>query len=175
MIVVPLASSKSSAPAIRWLQRIAGADDFEDANGTTIITYFQAIEEARKLARAGDPVQGGDRPVTVAEAIEAYKTHLAANDASPTNATMITRHLKPALAAKPVALLTRKDVLGFRNGILETVGRASAKRVTKSLCACLTEAARNDERMVNHRAWKDLPPLADADQANNLVLDEADV
>jgi hypothetical protein len=57
-----------------WLQRFALADDHEDANGSTVLTFWEATEVARKLARGDDAigeVEGG-RPATVAEAVAAY-------------------------------------------------------------------------------------------------------
>ena len=52
-----------------WIKRLALADDFEPADGRSVLTYWEAIDLARTTARrAGDAVEG-DRPVTVAEAI----------------------------------------------------------------------------------------------------------
>ena len=65
-----------------WLQRFALADDHEDANGSTVLTFWEATEVARKLARVDDAVgevEGG-RPPTIAEAIAAYERDLKARD-----------------------------------------------------------------------------------------------
>ena len=71
-----------------WLQRFALADDHEDANGSTILDYWQASEAARKLARGDDAVgevEGG-RPATVAEAVAAYQRDLVARGGAEKNA-----------------------------------------------------------------------------------------
>ena len=39
-----------------WLQRFALADDHEESNGSTVLTFWEAAEIARKLARGDDPV-----------------------------------------------------------------------------------------------------------------------
>ena len=36
------------------LKKFALADDYEDANGETVMTYWQALDKARTLARAGE-------------------------------------------------------------------------------------------------------------------------
>ena len=67
-----------------WLQRFALADDHEDANGSTILDFWQACEVARNLARGDDiigEVEGG-RPATVGEAVAAYERDLKARDAN---------------------------------------------------------------------------------------------
>src|SRR5262249_22122557 len=61
-----------------WLKKIGYADDFEDADGKTILDYWQAAEAAKKLARAAGGETDGERPATVAEAIESYRLDLAA-------------------------------------------------------------------------------------------------
>ena len=37
-----------------WTKGFALADDFEDADGKTVLTFHQAQEQAKKLARGGD-------------------------------------------------------------------------------------------------------------------------
>ena len=47
---------------VRWLAQAVGlADDHEDANGSSVMLYWQAFEEAKKLARAGEG--SGERPI----------------------------------------------------------------------------------------------------------------
>src|SRR6266699_1243782 len=53
-----------------WTQVFAVADDFEDANGTDVLSFWQAQDRARLLARGGsDSDDDGGKPVTVAQMI----------------------------------------------------------------------------------------------------------
>ena len=51
-----------------WIKSFAIADDREDADGGKVLTFRQAQDKARKLARGQDADDG--RPVTVKEAPE---------------------------------------------------------------------------------------------------------
>src|SRR5258705_4716057 len=57
-----------------YLKRLAVADDFEDANGETVLDFWAAQDKARKLARGG--TGNGDRPATVTEAVDSYEADL---------------------------------------------------------------------------------------------------
>jgi hypothetical protein len=56
------------------LKKFAIADDLEDANGESVMTYWQALDKARTLARAGEG--SSDALVTVKEAVDAYEADL---------------------------------------------------------------------------------------------------
>src|SRR6187402_174938 len=45
-----------------WTRSVALADDYEDANGSTVLTYHQAQDAAKRLAR-GDDGSGDNAPV----------------------------------------------------------------------------------------------------------------
>ena len=60
-----------------WLKAFADADDFEDANGDTVLDFWQAQARARILARGeGDDKASEHKPVTVAAALEHYAADL---------------------------------------------------------------------------------------------------
>ena len=99
--VVRVANGKGG----NWTKRVALADDFEDADGEHVLTFWQAQDKARRLAR-GDK-DGAGRPQTVAEAVDAYERDLIARGGSVANAGRIRKHLTSTLAAKPVGLLDR--------------------------------------------------------------------
>src|SRR5262245_32696797 len=50
-----------------WTKALGLADDFEDADGEHVLTWWQAQDKARALARGKDSDSG--RPGTVAEAV----------------------------------------------------------------------------------------------------------
>src|SRR5215468_6744395 len=59
-----------------WTKVVGFADDHEDADGDGILTWWEATDKARKLARGQDANTG--RPATVDEAITEYQNDLAA-------------------------------------------------------------------------------------------------
>jgi hypothetical protein len=67
-----------------WTKVVGIADDFEDTDGEHVLSWWQAQDKARALARGKDT--GGARPATVAEAIADYERDLIARSASPANA-----------------------------------------------------------------------------------------
>ena len=98
-----------------WLKKFAVADDHEDANGSSVLTYFEAQDVARKLARGDDAgeVESG-RPATICEAIDAYERDLIGRDGDPGNARRVRFHVPASLRTKPVAMLGPRDVRAFR-------------------------------------------------------------
>jgi hypothetical protein len=157
------------------LKKFAIADDLEDANGETVLTYWQALEKARTLARAGEG--SSDRLITVGEAVDNYEADLAARGAQKDNATSIRRNLPDTLAAKPVALLTEKELRTWRNGIVKRgLKPASADRVARVFKAALHLAASDDPRIINVNAWKNgLKRLPDGETARNVILSDKTV
>jgi integrase len=141
-----------------WTKGFANADDVEKANNDTVMDYAQALVRARVLAGA-DRVVSGDRPIIVDEAVDAYETDLETRGANPQNAKSIRFYLKghPALRAKPVALLKKKELTDWRNSIVTKGGikADTANRVCRVFKAALTLAASNDERIININAWKE--------------------
>src|SRR5262245_19528717 len=66
----------------RWIKRIGLADDYEKSDGRNVLSYWQAIDAARAAAR-GTTDEGGDRPVTVGEALDQYEADLRARGGNP--------------------------------------------------------------------------------------------
>ena len=157
------------------LKKFSIADDLEDANGESVMTYWQALDKARTLARAGEG--SSDALITVKEAIDNYEADLAARGAQKDNATAIRRNLPDTLAAKPVALLTEKELRTWRNGIVKRgLKPASADRVARVFKAALHLAASDDPRIINVTAWKNgLKRLPDGDTARNVILSDQTV
>jgi integrase len=153
------------------LKGFAVADDYEETNGNSVLTYWMAQDRARAIARAGEGP--GDRPATVAEAVDAYEADLKARGAAVKNATHIRFNLTDTLAAKPVALLTSKELRAWRNSLVKGgMKPASADRVGGVvLKAALNLAASDDARIVNSKAWKvGLKRLPDDDEPRNTIL-----
>ena len=159
-----------------WLKKIGIADDLEPAAPPAVLSYWQAIEAARRLGRRqpGDPVDDDSRPVTVSEAVDQYEAHLRHNSGDPYNARRARLHLTAALASKPVALLDRNELERWRDGLLNKgLSRATVNRTRTTLRAALELAARKDRRIRNTGEFKaGLPGLTGLPRARNVVLDD---
>jgi hypothetical protein len=83
-----------------WIKSFAIADDQENADNANVLTFWQASDKAKQLARGQDADAG--RPATVGEALDEYATDLAVRGGRSTNASQPRYHLTPSLLSKPV-------------------------------------------------------------------------
>jgi integrase len=155
-----------------WLKNLPGIpDDFEDANGESVLTFWQAQDAARKLARG--TVESG-KPITVAEALDDYERDLRARGGLAGNASRVRHHLPPSLATKPVAMLTSRELQRWRDGL--AMKPATVNRTTHILKAACNLAARHDARITNANAWRiGLASLRDSHRARNVILTDEQV
>ena len=155
-----------------WIKRLGLADDHEDADGETVLDYWQACNKARTLARGGEA--RGDRPVTIGEALVRYDADLRSRGGDPGNANRVCRYLSATLAAKPVGLLTARELAAWRDGMVARgLAPSAADRTARSLKAALALAAKEDPRIVNGHAWRHgLARLPDTTVARNVVLSD---
>jgi integrase len=153
-----------------WTDAFAHADDTEPANGGAILDYWGALDRARGLARGSDG--DGDKPITVAAALDQYEADLRARRGDIANAARVRVHLPDAIAAKLVSSLTARDLQRVRDGMLaKGLARDSINRTGRVLKAALTLAANRDERISNRSAWKiGLAALPNAGEARNVIL-----
>lgn len=157
-----------------WTKRLADADDYAEADGKEVLTFFQAQDAAKKLARGGGT--DGDAPLTVDAALTAYEADLKARSSNPYNAQWPRKHLTSVLLAKPVALLASTELQKWRDGLLTKMARSTINRLSGCLCAALELAAQHDQRIQNKRAWDvGLAALPDAQEARNVVLSDPEV
>jgi hypothetical protein len=78
-----------------WIKKFGLADDHEEANGEHVLTFWEAQERARKLARGGRNAEQEDdpgRPATVGEALDAYKSDLISRGGDVHNVASRSRH-----------------------------------------------------------------------------------
>ena len=162
-----------------WLKRFALADDHEDANNKSVMTFYQAQQHALKMARGSEG--DNDKPVSVSQALEAYETDLAARGGSQYNASSVRNHCSSALLSKVVMLLTETELRDWRNGMVaKGLKLSSANRIGKSFKAALALAAKRDKRVTNSAAWKNaLKPLkakgSNAPPRDNYYLPDATI
>jgi integrase len=158
-----------------WIKLIGSADDYDTANGDSVLDCWQASDKARTLglkARQGD--DGAGKLATVAEAVTAYEESLKLRGADIGNVGRIRFHLPPSLAGKSVATLAARDFKPWRAALTKAgLAAASANRSSSVLKAALNYAAAHDERIGNARAWESgLASIPDAVEARNIILDE---
>ena len=136
-----------------WTKAFAEADDFDESNGGKVLTFFEAQDTAKKLAR-GDGESDTTAPSTVDRALVDYKRDLISRGADPYNAEHPRRHLTAVLLAKPVALLTSRELKAWRDGLLGKLEPASINRVGTCVRAACELAAQHDRRIQNRDAWE---------------------
>src|SRR5262249_41010290 len=155
-----------------WTKVVGIADDYEAADAENVFSWWEACDRARALARGKDADSG--RPGTVAEALSDYERDLVTRSASPANARRVRRLLTPSLLAKPVSLLTARELKFVRDGLIANGATpATVNRDLKSFKAALNLAAAHDPRITNAVAWRTgLAALPDAHHARNVVLDD---
>ena len=157
-----------------WTKAFAIADDHEDADGNTILNFWQAQDKAKQVVRG--PV-GGIRPITVAEALEHYASDLTVRGGSSANARRVINCVPPTLAAKTVSLLSSRELRHWRDGLINSGLKASsADRNARMLKAALNLAAKDDPRITNSSAWKvGLSRLPEEEPPANRIIDDATI
>jgi hypothetical protein len=155
-----------------WTRAFGEGDDYDNSDGDKVLTFYEAQDGAKKLARSGDAATG-TAPITVDGALTDYESDLKARNAELYNARHPRVHLTAALKAKPVQLLTSSELKKWRDGLLAKVKPATINRLCNSLCAALELAAQHDQRIKNRDAWEvGLAGLPDAQVARNVILSD---
>ena len=166
-------SVRVTGPGIDWVKRIGLADDHEPADGRSVMSFWQAQDAARKLARRqpGDDADES-RPLTVGEAIDLYARDLEARGGDGYNSKRARLHLPASILSKPVGLLRAAELCKWRDGLIKKgLARDTVNRVRTCLRAALSLAARRDRRIANRHVWEDdLEALPNATMARNVVL-----
>jgi integrase len=153
-----------------WTKAFAQADDFDDSDLKTILTFFEAQDVAKGLTRA-EHGSDDNAPITVCGALTDYRADLEARRANPYNAEWPRVHLTSVLLSKPVALLTATELKKWRDGLLGKMAPSTINRLCRCLGAALEQAALHEKRIQNREAWETgLAGLPNAQEARNVVL-----
>ena len=155
-----------------WTKSFALADDFEDADAKKVLTFYQAQDAAKRLAR-GEDGSADSAPITVEGALKDYRRDLEARNANPYNAESPRVHLTKVLLGKPVQLLNAHELKKWRDGLLGKIAPATINRVCRCLCAALEMTRQHDERIQNRQAWETgLAALPDVHEARNVIISD---
>jgi len=157
-----------------WMKGFAAADDYEEANGTEVLNFWQATERARIIARSNkDPDADSGKPISVGGALDNYEADLKTRDSDGYNARRVRVHLPDTFANETVALLTSpRKFRHWRDGLRKKGLRASTiNRTCAAFQAALEHAAKLDPRITNQSAWRTgLAALPDAEQSRNVIV-----
>jgi integrase len=119
------------------------------------LSFDQAADLVRRLARAGNGDSDPTAPVTVESAVDDYRKDLCARGSDAANADRLQKHLSAALRARPVAALTVRELRHWRDGLLDSgLSAGSVSRICSALKATLNHATCLDER-IERRPWND--------------------
>jgi integrase len=150
-----------------WLKRIGTADDYEKANGQDVLSFEQAVAEARRLYHGKDDTEHDPtKPLTLDEALMRYKADLQARSADPYNAGLARCHLTPSLLSKPLALINADELKAWRDRLVaKGLAPSSVNRVRNNVRAALELSAPSRSHV-----WKTgLETLPNATRARKLI------
>lgn len=164
------------------------ADDYRDADGLDVLSFYQAQDRAKARVRVADEA---DRPLpsrrgyTVDDALDAYLEHYRAESGKQTVEVerVIDKDIRPALGARPVHELTRQQLISWRSGLIRQAPRnragkpleldlsaneakrrrkATAQRKWSLLRAALNRAFHAGE-VASDAVWRSIEPLKGID------------
>ena len=98
-----------------WTKAFALADDFEDADGKTVLTFYQAQDQAKKLAR-GDDGGAETAPITVDGALNGLQSRSESAQCQSLQRRMAARasHQRAAVEAGGIARVHRTEEMARR-------------------------------------------------------------
>jgi integrase len=160
-----------------WTKAIGDADDFEEADGNSVLDFWQAQDRARTIARIGRDGDGDDgKPITVSRALDRYEADLKTRSGDIANVARVRVHLRETLANKRVALLTARDLRNWRDDLSKHLAPATVNRTAGALKAALNLVADHDERIISRQPWDmGLATIPDAEESRNVILGESSI
>src|SRR5215831_5611748 len=96
---------------------IATADDYEDADGQRVLTFWQAQDRARELA--GKKVYTG--PFRVRDAVEAYLNYLGDRTTAYDGRIRFEKHVLPILGDVHIDDLTAEQLRDWHRGLAKSL------------------------------------------------------
>jgi integrase len=181
------------------VETVAIADDFSDADGVAILSYWQAVDLVRKRMVTRAHVAAGRGPCTVAVALERYTQSLEAEGKDPTDTrNRAAAMIVPALGSIEVAKLDTDRINAWIKDLVDTPPRvrtakgelqryrapafdkdsirrrrSTANRVVAILKAALNHAYRNGH-VASDEAWRRVKLFKNASSARLRYLTVAE-
>lgn len=173
--VVRVADGKSGA----WTKRVGTADDLDESNGETILTFWEAQEQAKATARGGEESTNRLAPLDVERAAETYLAVLEAR--SPRTAYDARMRLKrlflPQFGSTRIEDLSRSQLEGWRNALVHAGDDAeqrrrsqdTANRVLSIVKALLNHAVGDKANLItDDSAWRLVRPFQGVARARDV-------
>ena len=101
-----------------WTKAIANADDFDEADGSSILNFWQAQDKARAIGRTSATAMRA-RNRRPAPSAQQYEADLKISGGDTGNVARVRPHLPAGLRDKVVALLTSQDLRKWRDSLGE--------------------------------------------------------
>src|ERR1700722_10749024 len=155
-----------------WTKGFGLADEFEDSDGKDVLTFYQAQDTAKRLARGDGDADNDNAPLTLDAALKDYRRDTEARSANTYNADWPRQHLTGVLLARPVQLLTAAELEKWRDSLLGKIASSTINRLCRCVGAALELAAKRDkERIKNQEAWAiGLACLPNTQEPRNVIL-----
>jgi len=102
----------------------ASADDFEEANGTTILNFSQATQKALDMAKLKPAAKTAKGPLTVADVMDGYLEHQRLEGKPTADAELrIRTDIVPTLGVVRVDALTTNHLKKWRDALVKLPAR----------------------------------------------------
>jgi integrase len=137
-------------------ETIGTADDTLDADGTSVLSFSQAQEHARRLHAEHHATDNSARPYTVAKALDAYITRLEAEGRpSLREAKSHATAIRPEFDDTEVSKLTAHGLRDWLNGLATSPRRVRVKKDAEPryLPAPKTDDEKRARRATANRIW----------------------
>jgi len=176
------------------VETIATADDYEDADGARVLTFWQAQDRARELA--GQKVYTG--PFRVRDAVEAYLDYLGDRATAYDGRIRFDKHVLPDLGDIPLGELTANQIRDWHRALSKSLPlipkkrsgvqtreidfsdpeqarkrQVSANRVLAILKSAFNRAFK-DGKVHSDIAWRRVDPFENVERSRNRYLTVAE-
>ncbi len=180
--VVRVASGDGNA----WTKRVGTADDLDESDAETILTFWEAQAQAKTVARGDHEGSTRKAPLTVERAAVAYLGNLEARNQRTANDARLrlNRLFLPRFGATHIADLTRTALEAWRDGLVGVSGDAeqrrksqdTANRVLSIVKALLNHAVGDPANALsNDSAWRLVRPFQRVGRAREVHFESAEV
>lgn len=162
-------------------RRLGVADDELDADATAVLSWSDALTMALGEQR---PTAHASAPYTVSEALDDYFAHRDAKSPSPSadrDRSKAKAVIIPKLGEKKVAALTTRELLRWRDGLVQASedreamrrAQATANRNWTVLRAALNHAYATGKAPLD-QAWRSIRPFRNVDRPRTRFLSVAE-
>ena len=162
-------------------QSIGHADDYEESNGQSFLTFFEAQDKARKFQSDQNVVT----PLTVQEAVDNYLIVLKSKNAHTAYDTRLRleKHFLPEFKDNLVSSLTKTQLEKWLSGLVaesddsEVVRKSkdSANRILTMVKAFLNHAVTDQAYNLNDSAWRLVKPFKSVGQPRSIRYTNEDI